>query len=104
MATPKLIYLELCISHIPDTDSALLENSDKDEHVNSLLSGAESDMGYFIPVPSEKCLAEMTQRVENSELSDAILNIWEYAQTQGASLVCLDRDNDEVEDLETYNW
>jgi len=91
-------YLELSITHLPQSDVDILESGKIED-----LNGGPSPLGFFVPVPSFQYEQVANDAQAKSGLSPAIKNIWDYARGNGISLLWFDVDHEVVSELEEFD-
>ena len=83
-------YLDICTSHLtPETiDDLVMENIEN-------VASYDYDEGTFIVVPDE---------FEVSTIPIDLARLFDYARQNGITLIRLDRDGEEIEELPIYEW
>ena len=86
-------YLDLCTSHLTSetVDNLVMENI-------PYTTAYTYEEGMFIIVPSIEYEPDEIERPEDLE------HLFYYARIKGCSIIRLDRDAEELDDLRKYEW
>lgn len=104
MSTGTLI--EISTAHITENDDRVLGAMVNGRHPMPL-NIADIEYGYIIVIPYDRdYFNEKRQDCEDEgyDLSDSFWKLMQYAFDNGHRAIILDRDADEIEDLETHDW
>ncbi len=86
-------YLDLCTNHLTSetVDKLVMENI-------PYITAYTYEEGMFIIVPSVEYEPKGVERPKDLEY------LLQYARNKGCSIIRLDRDTEELDDLRTYEW
>jgi hypothetical protein len=99
--------LRLSIAHITSEDRATLTSMATEERgTRRPFTVAEYDYGFFAFVPTQESLdkSDFLEELIAWGVSSAVARIMLFARSVGCDYVCIDSDENTVDELPTYDW
>lgn len=93
-------YLDLSTSHITQLDGEKLESD-----TAGIIRYNKDEYGWFIHVHAgDNDFRDMRDSAHDAGMSEAFLNLLSTAHAAGCTLICLDRDAEQMSGLPTFDW